>query len=204
LSCVNGTFRVQAHYRQCTLYFPLQSFTYKFLLRLEHAPVPSHHSVPSLSASKTQASQPLVQTGLTGLFMASMNGHLDVVRLLLDSRADANLADQVPAPGATRPQAADQFCSRCQSFHPHSASQHHQRLSASECLIADCELPKTAEWRSGAANDGDHHGAEAGHQHGSRASAGHNHNHAAEAGLQDRRGRRRGQVLACVCLERRR
>jgi hypothetical protein len=56
-------------------------------------------------------SQPLVQAGLTGLFMASMNGHLDVVRLLLESKADANLADQVPAPGATRPQAANQLCS---------------------------------------------------------------------------------------------
>ncbi len=27
--------------------------------------------------------------------MASMTGHLDVVRLLLDSKADANLTDQV-------------------------------------------------------------------------------------------------------------
>jgi ankyrin repeat protein len=45
---------------------------------------------------KAQTSQPIVQAGLTGLFMASMNGHLDVVRLLLESKADANLADQVP------------------------------------------------------------------------------------------------------------
>ena len=37
------------------------------------------------------------QAGLTGLFTASFNGHLDVVRLLLDSKADANLANQVPA-----------------------------------------------------------------------------------------------------------
>ncbi len=29
--------------------------------------------------------------------MASMNGHLDVVKLLLDSKADAKLADQVPS-----------------------------------------------------------------------------------------------------------
>jgi ankyrin repeat protein len=50
------------------------------------------------------------QAGFTGLFMASMNGHLDVVRLLLDSKADANLTDQVPAPGATRPQTAHQLC----------------------------------------------------------------------------------------------
>jgi hypothetical protein len=38
---------------------------------------------------------PSVQAGLTSLFTASMSGHLDVVRLLLDSKADANLADQV-------------------------------------------------------------------------------------------------------------
>ncbi len=41
-----------------------------------------------------------VQAGLTALFTASVNGHLDVVRLLLENKADANLtesqADQVP------------------------------------------------------------------------------------------------------------
>ncbi len=44
-----------------------------------------------------------VQAGLTSLFMASMNGHLEVVRLLLENKADANLAesqtDQVAAQG---------------------------------------------------------------------------------------------------------
>jgi hypothetical protein len=159
---------------------------------------------PASEAIDAQVSQPRVQTGLTGLFMASMNGHLDVVRLLLDSKADANLADQVPAPGAIRSQAVHQLCSRFQSIHPHSASMLHPRPLASECPIADCELPNAAEWRSAAADDGGHHGAEAGHEHGSRASAGHDHDHAAEAGLQDRRGRRRGRVLALLCLGRRR
>ncbi len=41
--------------------------------------------------------QPSMQAGLTGLVMASMNGHVDVARLLLESKADANLADQAPA-----------------------------------------------------------------------------------------------------------
>jgi hypothetical protein len=40
---------------------------------------------------------PTVQAGLTGLFTASMHGHLDVVRRLLENQADANLADKVPA-----------------------------------------------------------------------------------------------------------
>ena len=35
------------------------------------------------------------QDGTTGLIPASKNGHLEVVRLLLDSKADANLADKV-------------------------------------------------------------------------------------------------------------
>ena len=35
------------------------------------------------------------QDGTTGLILASMNGHVEVVRLLLDSKADANLADEV-------------------------------------------------------------------------------------------------------------
>ena len=35
------------------------------------------------------------QYGCTGLILASKNGHLEVVRLLLDSKADANLADKV-------------------------------------------------------------------------------------------------------------
>ena len=38
---------------------------------------------------------PLLQAGLTGLFTACMNGHFDVVQLLLDRKADANLANQV-------------------------------------------------------------------------------------------------------------
>ncbi len=32
-----------------------------------------------------------------------MNGHLDVVRLLLDSKADANLADQVHCMELSKP-----------------------------------------------------------------------------------------------------
>jgi ankyrin repeat protein len=36
-----------------------------------------------------------VQTGRTGLIEASIGGHLEVVRLLLDNKADASLADQV-------------------------------------------------------------------------------------------------------------
>jgi hypothetical protein len=35
------------------------------------------------------------QDGFTGLYLASQNGHREVVRLLLDSKADANLADKV-------------------------------------------------------------------------------------------------------------
>jgi hypothetical protein len=31
--------------------------------------------------------------------MASMNGHIDVVRLLLESKANVNLVGQVPAKG---------------------------------------------------------------------------------------------------------
>ena len=36
------------------------------------------------------------QDGTTGLFLASQNGHLEAVRLLLESRADVSLADEVP------------------------------------------------------------------------------------------------------------
>jgi hypothetical protein len=36
-----------------------------------------------------------MQAGLSSLFMACMSGHLDVVRLLLANKADANLQDQV-------------------------------------------------------------------------------------------------------------
>ena len=35
------------------------------------------------------------QDGCTGLILASNSGHVEVVRLLLDSKADANLADEV-------------------------------------------------------------------------------------------------------------
>jgi ankyrin repeat protein len=38
------------------------------------------------------------QDGSTGLQMAAQNGHLEVVRLLLDSRADLNLAREVSPP----------------------------------------------------------------------------------------------------------
>ena len=38
---------------------------------------------------------PLSQDGVTGLYKAAQNGHLEVVRLLLDSRADPNRADEV-------------------------------------------------------------------------------------------------------------
>ncbi len=34
---------------------------------------------------------PVVQTGVTSLFIASLNGNVDVVRLLLDNMTDANL-----------------------------------------------------------------------------------------------------------------
>ncbi len=52
--------------------------------------------IPSHAGQYGPLTQAIVQAGLSGLFMASMNGHLDVVRLLLDSKANANLADQVP------------------------------------------------------------------------------------------------------------
>jgi hypothetical protein len=38
------------------------------------------------------------QYGFTGLCVASQNGHLEMVRLLLNSKADANLADKVLPP----------------------------------------------------------------------------------------------------------
>ena len=38
------------------------------------------------------------QDGTTGLYIASQNGHFEVVRLLLDSKADANLARKVQPP----------------------------------------------------------------------------------------------------------
>jgi ankyrin repeat protein len=37
----------------------------------------------------------MLQDGTTALQIASLNGHTEVVQLLLDSRADANLADEV-------------------------------------------------------------------------------------------------------------
>ncbi len=37
----------------------------------------------------------LAQDGATGLFIAAEEGHLEVVRLLLDSRSDPNAADKV-------------------------------------------------------------------------------------------------------------
>ncbi len=37
----------------------------------------------------------MMQDGYTGLYWASYKGHLEVVRLLLDSRADPNAAKKV-------------------------------------------------------------------------------------------------------------
>jgi hypothetical protein len=47
------------------------------------------------------------QDGSTGLILASKNGHLEVVRLLLGSKADPNLADEVRPPASPPPERAD-------------------------------------------------------------------------------------------------
>ncbi len=51
-----------------------------------------------LSGARDPARHRAPQGGRTGLIMASEKGHLEVVRLLLESRADANLADEVQPP----------------------------------------------------------------------------------------------------------
>jgi hypothetical protein len=55
------------------------------------APPPPSRPLPHLCLLHHRA----WQDGFTGLFLALQNGHLEVVRLLLDSKADANLANKV-------------------------------------------------------------------------------------------------------------
>ncbi len=86
--------------------------------------------------------------------MASLGGHLDVVRLLLKNNADANLADQVPPPAFSK--------------HISCKLTQHAQPSRQHCQTADDALPNAAVWRSATADDADFYGAEASHQHGCR------------------------------------
>ena len=116
-----------------------------------------------------------MQNMLTGLFMASMNGHLDVVRLLLERKADANLADQVQhTPFLLLP-----------------LTQSHNSATAPVPLHARLTVAYSpwAVRHGEAANDSDGSGASASRhwQFCTRAETGDEHNHGAEAGLQDNR-----------------
>ena len=52
--------------------------------------------------------------------MASMYGHLGVVRLLLENKVDVNMADRVPAPTATRSPAFSSAANRHYIHYPNS------------------------------------------------------------------------------------
>jgi hypothetical protein len=131
-----------------------------------------------------------MQAGLTSLFMASMNGHLDVVRLLLERKADANLADQVQhTPFLLLP--LTQSRGSCTT-----GTRYHARFK----LISVLWLWAVCQWCYYAAKKSDYPGAEASYPYCTRAETGDEHNHGAEAGLQDNRGRRRGPSRAFMLL----
>jgi hypothetical protein len=58
--------------------------------------------VYSYSQNEPEPISPLCvpQDGAIGLYMAAQNGHLEVARLLIDSRADLKLAREVTCPPA--------------------------------------------------------------------------------------------------------
>ena len=63
-----------------------------------HASVAPRANSPASLSTCTSPHHRARQDGSTGLIRALMNGHVEAVRLLLDSRADPNLAGEVQLP----------------------------------------------------------------------------------------------------------